>query len=324
MLNRRAGSPRPAAGERASRASWKRRALPALLVSFVLLALVVLIARPLTVGAANKSPLAAAKHHHRIHFFKPHHTRSVVASGNNLVYGGGPVMSGTAQVYLIFWEPTGSTVSATYNDLITRYFQDVGGTGLYNNNTQYTDSSGGVPGNASLAGSWVDTSSYPSTSLSDGDVQNEVSKALTTNGWTSDVTHIFFVFTAKDENICDSSQCSFSSFCAYHSYFGTNTVYAAMPYAGTNLSVCGTPGSPNNDADADATINVTSHEQMEAATDPLLNAWIDSSGQEIVDKCAWNFGTTNADGSNVSWNGHPYLVQQEWDNAQSGCVLSGP
>ena len=80
----------------------------------------------------------------------------------------------------------------------------------------------------------------------------------------------------------------------------------------------------NSDQAADETINVTSHEQMEAATDPLLNAWLDSSGQEIGDKCAWTFGTTNADGSNVNWNGNPYLVQQEWDNAQSGCVLTGP
>ena len=55
-----------------------------------------------------------------------------------------------------------------------------------------------------------------------------------------------------------------------------------------------------------------------------MNAWLDSSGQEIGDKCAWSFGTTNTDGSNVNWNGNPYLVQQEWDNAQSGCVLTGP
>lgn len=36
--------------------------------------------------------------------------------------------------------------------------------------------------------------------------------------------------------------------------------------------------------------NVTSHEQMESATDPLLNAWLDSQGQEIGDKCNFTFG----------------------------------
>jgi hypothetical protein len=89
-----------------------------------------------------------------------------------------------------------------------------------------------------------------------------------------------------------------------------------MPYTGTNLSACGVSTSPNHDFDADSTINFTSHEQMEAATDPHLNALYDLAGYDIVDKCAWQFGTTNSQGGDVVWNG--------WDNARRGCVLSGP
>jgi hypothetical protein len=246
------------------------------------------------------------------------------ASSNNLVYHNGPVMRGTMTTYAIFWEPGGSYVSPTYNSLILRYFQDVGGSPLYHNNTQYTDTSGQAPGNSVLGGSWVDTSSYPSSTLSDAQIQAEVSKAMSANGWTASLTHMFFVFTARGENICVSGSCSFTTFCAYHSYFGSNTIYAAMPYTGTNLSACGVPSSPNNDIDADSTINVTSHEHMEAATDPLLNAWYDRQGYEIGDKCAWNFGTISSNGGNVTWNGHSYIVQKEWDNHVSGCVLSGP
>lgn len=73
-----------------------------------------------------------------------------------------------------------------------------------------------------------------------------------------------------------------------------------------------------------AEISTTSHEQMEAATTPLLNGWYDSSGFEIADKCAFDYGHLNPDGSNVSWNNNSYIVQSEWDNAVSGCVLSGP
>ncbi|MBV9616841.1 MAG: hypothetical protein JO031_15410 [Ktedonobacteraceae bacterium] len=266
---------------------------------------------------------------HQPHFFKSTYVQysdAVPAASNNLTYNGGPVMAGTMQAYLIFWEPSGSYVSPSYNSLIQRYFNDVGGSGLYHNNTQYTDSSGNAPSNVTLAGTWVDTTPYPSTTLQDSDIQNEVSNALSTNGWAPAITNMFFVFTAKSENICDSGSCSFSQFCAYHNYFGTNTIYAAMPYAGTDLQGCGPlpAGSPNNDADADAEISTTSHEQMEAATDPLLSAWIDSGGQEIGDKCAYNYGQTASDGSNENWNGHPYIVQQEWDNAQSGCVQTGP
>lgn len=266
---------------------------------------------------------------HHPHFFKSRHValpHIAQAAGNNLVYNGGPVMAGTMQAYLIFWEPSASFVSASYNSLIQRYFNDVGSSGLYRNNTQYTDTTGNAPNNAVLAGTWVDTTPYPSTTLQDSDIQNEVSNALSTNGWTPDITSMFFVFTAKGENICDSGSCSFSQFCAYHNYFGTNTIYAAMPYDGTDLQGCGPlpSGSPNNDTDADAEISTISHEQMEAATDPLITGWIDSSGQEIGDKCAYNYGQTASDGSNENWNGNPYIVQQEWDNAQSGCVQTGP
>src|SRR5690242_5449656 len=55
-------------------------------------------------------------------------------------------------------------------------------------------------------------------------------------------------------------------------------IYAAMPYA---ASFCCNPGSLPNRNDADQTINVISHEQMEAVTDPEENAWHASSLVEI-------------------------------------------
>jgi Phosphate-induced protein 1 conserved region len=96
-----------------------------------------------------------------------------------------------------------------------------------------------------------------------------------------------------------------------------------MPYTATLAEGCMTKQSPNNDYDADSTINVTSHEQMEAVTDPLINAWYDANQYEIGDKCAWNFGSVSLNGgkANVEWNGHYYLVQQEWSNARKGCTL---
>ncbi len=265
---------------------------------------------------------------HKAHFF-PHLATSKASphvpdiyQASNLLYYGGPVQSGTAHVYAIFWEPTGK-VSSTYHSLILRYFNDVGGSGLYHNNTQYTNSSGGYPSNANLITSWVDNSSYPESPLLDSDIQNEVAHAQSVKGWSSSLNNIFFVFTQSGQDLCfdnSYSQCASNAFCAYHSYFGSNTIYAAMPYA-YSFSCNGGTG-PNGDQAADETINVTSHEQMEAATDPLLNAWYDSTGSEIGDKCAWNFGSSS--GGNVTWNGHSYRVQKEWDNSRSGCVLSGP
>ncbi|MBE3568477.1 MAG: hypothetical protein IMW90_22405 [Thermogemmatispora sp.] len=243
-------------------------------------------------------------------------------TSQNLQYHGGPVMAGVVQVYAIFWEPMGA-VSANYNSLLLRYFGDIGSSPLYQLNQEYPNASGAYSTGVTLAGSWLDSSPYPESPLLDSDIQNEVSRAQQVNGWQASLQTIFFVFTEQNEDICTDStysECASNSFCAYHNYFGTATIYAAMPYAASFN--CNPGSSPNND-DADQTINVTSHEEMEAATDPELNAWIDANGQEIGDKCAWSFGPLDAQGGDVVWNGHEYIVQQEWDNSISGCDL-GP
>ena len=89
---------------------------------------------------------------------------SVTAS--NVLYHGGPVIAGQMQVYAIFWEPAGSVVSSKFNMLIKRYFRDVGDSGLYANNGQYTDNIGQAPAGAELAGTFVDSSPYPATRCS--------------------------------------------------------------------------------------------------------------------------------------------------------------
>lgn len=278
---------------------------------------------------------------------------TVIASANATVnpnltfHQGGSVVDGTMNVFLIFWEPTGSTgVSPNYHSLIQRYFSDVGGSSLYQNNQQYTDGQGRFPSGSQLSGTFIDTATaYPTQSngnfLIDANIQSEVTHAQQVNGWTSDIHNAFFVFIAPNETLCiDPSQAQCTpdiasasvKFCGYHSFFNTNTIYAAMPYAAsTNFNTANSScdsevnnnsqAGPNGD-DADMTINVASHEQMEIATDPLLNAWFDSNGFEIGDKCGFVFGPVDGKAGDVVLNGNSYLVQQEWDNAISGCTLS--
>lgn len=238
--------------------------------------------------------------------------------GGKLVYRGGPIIT-VMKVHAIFWEPKGAFVSSRYNSLILRYFNDVGASGLYHNNTQYRDTRGNVPSQAQLAGSWIDTAAYPAKRLSNRQIQAEITHAMKVNRWRANLNNVFFIFTARGENICiRSNQCSFTAFCASHGVFGTDIIYAVVPYVGTNLGACGVPFSPDGDIDAESAINVASHEQMEAATDPLVNAWIDATGAEIGDKCAWDFGGVSL------LNSHAYLVQKEWDNEVNSCVMAGP
>lgn len=303
----------------------KQRARVLLTLLSITLVLVSALVIMVPIGVGAFSSHGVTQQHptsHMPHFFFRHKSKSQIQQqlGSNLNYGGGPVMTGTAHAYAIFWEP-GGNVSANYNSLITRYFNDIGGSPLYQIGAQYTQTGGGFPSNAVFAASWVDSGAYPETPLLDSDIRNEVTHAQQVKGWQSSIDNIFFVFTGRGENLCfdsSQSQCASNTFCAYHDTFGTNTIYAAMPYAASFS--CNPGSSPNND-DADQTINVTSHEQMEAATDPLLNAWTDSSGNEIGDKCAWQFGPLTG-GADVTWNNHPYIVQEEWDNNTSSCRLT--
>ncbi len=244
-------------------------------------------------------------------------------------YNGGPVEAAGSKNFLIFWEPSGSTVASNYNATLQQFFGDVGGSSLYGVASQYYQTVGGanqyIANTSSVGGVYTDTTAYPSGSLTDAQMQAELSKAIAANAWPTGVGNEYFVFLAKGENECMGSSCSFSTYCAYHGSFtsGSSTVlYAAMPYAGTDLSGCGIQtGKPTpNGADTDAEISVASHEMVETVTDPLLNAWYDASGAEIGDKCAYTYGPLAANGSDITINAHPYIVQEEFSNAALGCA----
>lgn len=228
-------------------------------------------------------------------------------------------MAGTSHTYAIFWEPAGN-VAANYNKLILRYFRDIGSSPLYRMAREYPQGNGAFAASSVLAGSWTDARPYPESPLMDSDIQREVTRAQEVNGWHSSMQNIFFVFTQRGENVCmDKTDCASSELCAYHSAFGRDTIYAALPYI-ASFPCDDTPGPNHNDADK--TITGISHEQMEAATDPLGDAWVDPDGNEVADKCVGDFGRTDALGANVIWNGHPYLVQAEWDNHTGRCRVT--
>jgi hypothetical protein len=297
-------------------------------------------------GAARIQRQAGAPAH--IHYMPVNRQAGPQA---NLIYHGGPVML-RSNTYAIFWEPPKlqngdpAYVAPGYNDGVVQYFKDVGGTGLYNNNTQYYQTINGqefIKNVSKFAASWVDTADYPASGctdpatpgncLTDAQIQAEVTHAIQVNGWTPAPNNAFFVFTAGGEGSCfsQSGSCAFTTYCGYHGAFG-ESIYANMPYAATHTAApririfCTRTGKFPNNRDIDMETNILSHEHIEMVTDPKLNAWYASNGQEIGDLCSYNWGTRDEDGglANQLWNGHYYLLQQEWDNQISGCAQEGP
>src|SRR5579872_6522382 len=226
--------------------------------------------------------------------------------GSQLVYHNGPVMH-VNKVYGIFWVPAGYSISSDYQSLIDRFFTDVSAdsgktSNVYFSDTQYYDTSGPIAYSSTYGGSIVDTNplpasgcrdSYTAVCLTDGQLQNEIQNVVRNYGWPTGGSTEYFLFTAKGIGSCVGSSCAFSYYCAYHSWLGSGSseiLYANMPYADTVPAACDAGFHPNN-SDADATINVTSHEHNETITDPNGNAWYDRRGYENGDKCAWKFGT---------------------------------
>ena len=138
---------------------------------------------------------------------------------------------------------------------------------------------------------------------------------------------MYYLFTPSGVDSCfdsSGSSCTYNAFCAYHSWTGSGTtalLYANMPYAAR--SGCDPGQRPNGDA-ADATLNVVSHENIEALTDPLGTGWWDSSGAEIGDKCNFTFGTALGGATGAHYNqiisSSQYWLQEEWSNGSSACL----
>jgi hypothetical protein len=301
--------------------------------------------RDTTPVASSSHPLADSTQPHYFPKVGKSLTGNLASSpSNNVFYNGGPTMHVSVS-YAIFWLPSGShfekspSTDSAYVSLIDRFLNDTTGTSYYNILSQYTDNINGAPLDKSvLGGSYLDTTPYPSTGTSsdplhDSDLREEIVRAMAANNWTSGPDKIFHVFTGYGIENCDPSNiyCTYNAYCAYHDYFarGTQTIiYSNMPDFNQGYNRCIGAGQtfPNGDGYADPEINILSHELFEAISDPLINAWHDNSSMpEIGDKCSWNFGSINTDGSNIILNGHKYLVQQEWSDYGSTCVLSyGP
>lgn len=318
--------------------------------SLVAILLVTLAITPM--AGAQESPLTVTDGISSVHILPTIAFKNTLqTSGGPLLYNGGPVML-TVNTYTIFWAPTTlqngnpTSIPAGYQTVEKNMLTDYPGHGIDNNNTQYyqgTSPKKYIQNVGKLAATFVDTNPYPASGCSDSatpgncitdaQLQAEIARVMGVKGWTGGLTKMFLVFTSSGEGSCfdnSNASCAYVQYCAYHGFFtngaGQTVVYSNEPFG--NTSVCQVPGapSPNSNPTADAAATAASHELTEATTDPMLNAWFDASGNEIGDLCNFNYGTNTWDAglANQMWNGHFYLVQQEYDNHAGGCVQVGP
>ena len=187
----------------------------------------------------------------------------------------------------------------------------------------------------------------------------ETQNVVTAGNLPVDLGHIYVLFVPKHvescfyggstttaQNSCTVNHQPSAAYCAYHSMASDGMVYANLPFPlyhsplQTVPYTCGSDArragfgaiqTPNGDPDADTEVSPTSHEIMEAITDPdVSTGWYDSSGYENGDECAYVYGPTKGTAGqyyNQVINHNHYLTQEEFSNLDFfktglGCLQS--
>jgi PKD repeat protein len=256
---------------------------------------------------------------------------------------------------------------------IAGQYSDAGGRALYSSTvgTEETDKTGYGPSGCTIPKgkkpNEVDESPFYSHCITDEELQTELSNYVEAHGLPRGPTQQYFVLLPHNVVTClqevfeGKQVCSNDFYCAYHSSISGGTlneiVYSDIPFSlldSKNVKGCQSDGNlevqhPNGDTTggdettkfADVALKYTSHEYIEAATDPLGNGWWETAHeQEIGDKCNFT-GSGNEPGEdpnaflptlpggsplsgtlfNQSINTDSFYLQSQWDNAAKACTM---
>jgi hypothetical protein len=283
-----------------------------------------------------------------------------------LLYSGGPVLDTNSATGLtvtpVYWAPAGTSDSfpSGYETILDGYVANVAAasgqdTNVYSVGNEYYQETNGaktyVNYDVRAGNAIIDTDAFPQSGckatggntvcVTDQQLRDELTHLQQKLGFAADTAHFYPVFLPpKVETEDRDGSTSVSSYCGYHRSFTSGSLfidYADIPY---EPEACPTGQAPNGNVVADGAVSTLSHELNEAITDPEGSnyAWNDSSGNEIGDICAQDFGpplgSTNpkdpgASEYNQVINGGKYYVQTEFSNLAyanqgvgKGCVQS--
>jgi serine protease len=241
------------------------------------------------------------------------------ASGTgNLLYGGGPVQS-APKVFLILWGSQWSSDPSGEASILQSFYGGVGGSSWLSAVDQYCSPSTAPCSqstNVSFGGVWPDNSSTAPHRPSQSQLAAEAAKG---SAHFSDhsVNAQFVVATSHNNNSSGFG----SRYCAYHSTTsasGATISWTNLPYITDAGASC---GANFNGLGAKAGITIVSgHESAESITDPLPSSgWVDSSGEENGDKCAWITSGNQGASANTTLTTGTFPVQSTWSNTSANC-----
>jgi hypothetical protein len=282
-------------------------------------------------AVAQGGHVASGAPHGGIIAARPHYdpTRLVANVSTGISFHGGPLIINPI-VYPIFY----GNWTSQQQSLISTYLHNLGPSGHYGIVTAYTNSSGTHISHTLNVGAPLTITGFPvgsyngtTNSMGDAGIAQIVQLAFS-RGMPQVGNGLYLVLTSPE--VTDTSG-YLTAYCGWHTH-GTinnqNTRYAFIGDPMRGLAACAAQSNgPNGDPGVDAMISIIDHEVFEAVTDPDLNAWYDSRGAEVGDKCAWTFGSqsTSSNGAqyNIVFGGLQFLIQQEWVRASAGYCAQG-
>ena len=248
------------------------------------------------------------------------------------------------EVYLVLWGSQWSNDPSGEATILESFYSGVGGSSWLNSVTQYCQgvasgtvtcgNSGAHAGNPSSgffasANVWRDNGSAAPRRPTQSQLAGEAVNAAQHFGNTTSASNAsvqYVIATASGNN----SRGFGSQYCAYHSATSSsvgNVAYTNLPYITNAGASC---GANFNGLGPTAGITIVGgHEMAETITDQFPNGgWLDQSGEENGDKCAWISSGQGESAAVTFPNGSSFPVQSLWSNAfngnSGGCVLSFP
>ena len=203
----------------------------------------------------------------------------------------------------------------------------------------------GYPTGGAYAGIWEDNGVTAPSSPTANQLGVEAEKAAAHFGNTTAASNrdAQYFIMSPTHTTPDGFNTPFGQFCAWHDFTGDSgylgaintsgtggpVAFANMPYVTDAGASCGADFVNSGTAGAlDGVTIVGGHEYAETITDQFpAGGWVDSSGYENGDKCAWISSGQGAS-ANLSLTTGTFAVQSTWANdfngGAGGCEMSHP